>query len=63
MICLLIIDPQVDFHPGGSLAVPNSDQDAIRIANFIDLNSSKINKIIVSMDTHNVFITIIIYYF
>jgi hypothetical protein len=25
-IVLLIIDPQVDFHPGGSLAVPGANQ-------------------------------------
>ena len=29
---LLIIDPQNDFHPGGSLAIPTADEDAERIA-------------------------------
>eukprot|EP01036_Dinobryon_divergens_P030472 gene30472-39718_t len=34
-VCLLIIDPQNDFHNGGSLAVSGADQDALRIAAFI----------------------------
>ena len=29
---LLIIDPQNDFHGGGSLQVPGADEDAQRIA-------------------------------
>ena len=28
--CLLIIDPQVDFHEGGSLAVPGATADSER---------------------------------
>ena len=32
---LLIIDPQNDFHAGGSLAVPGADEDALRLAAWI----------------------------
>eukprot|EP00597_Dinobryon_sp_UTEXLB2267_P010866 CAMPEP_0170100334 /NCGR_PEP_ID=MMETSP0020_2-20130122/1595_1 /TAXON_ID=98059 /ORGANISM="Dinobryon sp., Strain UTEXLB2267" /LENGTH=117 /DNA_ID=CAMNT_0010323207 /DNA_START=38 /DNA_END=388 /DNA_ORIENTATION=+ len=32
---LFIIDPQVDFHPGGSLAVPGANEDSQRIADMI----------------------------
>ncbi len=41
-ISILIIDPQVDFHPGGSLAVPGSIEDSERISNLISLNKEKI---------------------
>lgn len=61
---LFIIDPQVDFHPGGgeqekpsyhhegSLAVPGANEDSSRIADMIRKNMSKITEIIVSMDSH-----------
>jgi nicotinamidase/pyrazinamidase len=49
---MLIIDPQNDFHEGGSLAVPGAKADSARIAKFITNSSDKINKIFVSLDTH-----------
>jgi nicotinamidase-related amidase len=49
---LFIIDPQVDFHPGGSLAVPGADEDSERIANMIKKNKQFIHEIFVSMDSH-----------
>ena len=49
---LFIIDPQVDFHPGGSLAVPGADKDSLKIANMIKKNKHFIHEIFVSMDSH-----------
>ena len=51
---LLIIDPQVDFHPGGSLAVAGADQDSERIANLILQFINEIDEIYVTLDTHQV---------
>ena len=48
----MIIDPQVDFHEGGNLAVAGADADSKRILAFIKLNLQNINKIFVSLDTH-----------
>jgi Amidases related to nicotinamidase len=60
---LLIIDPQRDFHEGGSLAVPNASADAKRIASFIRSSitrtkptgpfQSKIDRIVVTLDSHH----------
>ena len=50
---ILIIDPQVDFHPGGSLAVPGADEDSKRIANMIKKNKHNIHEIFVSLDSHH----------
>lgn len=47
---LLIIDPQNDFHEGGTLAVPNAVEDAKKIAKLIE--SRKFDEIHVSLDTH-----------
>jgi nicotinamidase/pyrazinamidase len=53
-VILLIIDPQVDFHePGGSLAVAGSKSDALRTADLIRDNISKIDEIYVTLDSHN----------
>ena len=52
-IVLLLIDPQNDFHDGGSLAVPGSLDDANRIATFIDRKADEISKIYVTMDSHH----------
>jgi len=49
---LLIIDPQKDFHPGGSLAIPTADVDSARIAAMIEANVGAIADMIVSLDTH-----------
>ena len=54
-IALLLIDPQHDFcHPQGALYVPGANQDVLRIANFIDSHSDKINQLIITLDTHQV---------
>jgi len=49
---LLIIDPQNDFHPGGTLAIPTADSDAERIARFIRANADRIDEIVVTLDSH-----------
>jgi len=49
---LLIVDPQKDFHPGGSLAIPTADDDAQRIAQLITSHSSQITRIVTTMDSH-----------
>lgn len=51
---LLIIDPQNDFHAGGSLAVKGADEDALRIAQMIRENWHSIDEIYVTMDCHQV---------
>ena len=50
---LFIIDPQNDFHPGGSLGVPGAHEDSRRIANFIRNNLESIDQIYVSLDSHH----------
>lgn len=47
---LLIIDPQVDFHEGGSLAVPGANADSERIADLI--RTKRFDSILVTLDTH-----------
>jgi nicotinamidase/pyrazinamidase len=49
---LLIIDPQNDFHPGGSLAIPTADADAERIACLIRAHAQNIDRIVVTLDSH-----------
>jgi nicotinamidase/pyrazinamidase len=49
--CILIIDPQNDFHEGGSLAVPNANDDAKRIANLLRMRRKM--PAFVTMDTHD----------
>ena len=48
----MIIDPQIDFHEGGSLAVPGALEDSKRIAKMIDDYGSHIHEIYVSLDSH-----------
>lgn len=48
------IPPKVDFHGGGSLAVPGADADAARIAAYIHANRDRIASIHVTLDTHQV---------
>ena len=50
---LFIIDPQNDFHVGGSLGVPGAHEDSSRIAKFIRSNISLIDGIYVSLDSHH----------
>ena len=49
---LLIIDPQNDFHPGGTLAIPTADSDAERVATFIRKHSRDIDRIVITLDSH-----------
>lgn len=49
---LLIIDPQNDFHPGGTLAIPTADEDAERIAKFIRKHVHRIERIVITLDSH-----------
>jgi nicotinamidase/pyrazinamidase len=51
-LTLLLIDPQNDFHPGGTLAIESADADAARIASFIDGNLGRIERIVVTLDSH-----------
>lgn len=50
---LVIIDPQVDFHEGGSLAIAGATADSERIAAFIRKQPHRIDHIFVSLDTHH----------
>ena len=50
---LFIIDPQNDFHPGGSLGVPGANEDSAHIANFIRTHQQEIDEIYVSLDSHH----------
>ena len=53
MTTLLLIDCQRDFHPGGSLAIPTANEDAIRIAALIRSRMSSINRIVATVDSHH----------
>jgi nicotinamidase/pyrazinamidase len=50
---LFIVDPQNDFHTGGSLPVGNAVADSKRIANMIDRYGAHIHEIFVSLDSHH----------
>ena len=51
----LIIDAQFDFcHPDGALFVPGADADVERIASLIRRFASRIDHIVVTLDTHHV---------
>jgi nicotinamidase/pyrazinamidase len=52
-LILLIIDPQIDFHPGGSLGVPGANEDSERIASFIRRHMGSIEEIYVTLDSHH----------
>jgi nicotinamidase-related amidase len=52
-MAMLIIDPQVDFHEGGNLAVAGATADSEKISAFITKNTEKIDHIFVSLDTHH----------
>ena len=51
---LLIIDPQVDLHPGGSLPIPGAQQCSERIASIIRKNKHYIHEIFVSLKANQV---------
>lgn len=50
---LLVIDPQVDFHPGGTLAIPTADDDSERLASFLMKNLDNIDEIWITLDSHH----------
>jgi len=52
-VTLLLIDPQVDFHPNGSLQVPGANEDSDRIVDMIISNMGSINEIFVTLDSHH----------
>ena len=52
-ICLLIIDPQNDFHSGGSLAVPGAEADAERVSQLIREKGDSIDRIVITLDSHH----------
>jgi len=51
-LCMLVIDQQADFHPGGSLAIPTANEDAQRIAAFIRKHSAKLQQLVLTLDSH-----------
>ena len=51
IINVLIVDPQNDFHPSGTLPVPGADEDSKRIATFIKNNKARIHNIIVTLES------------
>lgn len=52
-VALFIVDPQVDFHSSGTCPVPNADDDADMIAEFIMQNIRVIDEIYVTLDSHH----------
>mmetsp|Transcript_104382 Transcript_104382/g.196474 ORF Transcript_104382/g.196474 Transcript_104382/m.196474 type:complete len:632 (+) Transcript_104382:86-1981(+) len=50
---LFIIDPQNDFHEGGNLGVPGATADSARIIKVIEKFKDKIERIVVTLDTHH----------
>ena len=50
---LFIVDPQTDFHAGGSCAIEGADENSQKIADFIQNNKERIDEIIVSLDSHH----------
>ncbi|GLD96366.1 hypothetical protein PINS_up005049 [Pythium insidiosum] len=51
-VSLFVIDQQVDFHPGGSLAIPTANEDAERIAAFIQKHQGALSQIVMTLDSH-----------
>ncbi|KAE9009711.1 hypothetical protein PR003_g19139 [Phytophthora rubi] len=49
---ILVIDQQVSFHPGGSLAIATANADAARIAAFISNHTSELSQVVLTMDSH-----------
>lgn len=52
-VTLLIIDPQNDFHPGGSLQILTALSDSERIADLLQRYGDEITDIIVTLDSHH----------
>ena len=53
-LILLIIDPQNDFHPGGTLGIQGAHEDSARTAAFINRHIGLIDEIYVTLDSHHV---------
>lgn len=54
---MLIIDPQMDFHPpNGTLGVPGAQEDSERTAAFIREHIDEIDDIFVTLDSHHVYL-------
>lgn len=51
-VCLLTIDPQVDFCDGGALPVTGATKDMERLAAMIDKHGNDIDSIQITMDSH-----------
>ena len=51
---LFIIDPQNDFcdPENGALYVPGAENDMARLSDFIATNGPKLDRIVVSLDSH-----------
>jgi nicotinamidase-related amidase len=49
---VLVIDPQNDFHEGGSLAVAGAKADSVRTAQMIQDHLNDIHQISVTLDSH-----------
>lgn len=50
---MLLLDPQVDFHKGGSCPVKGSDISSESVSNFISYNKDGIEEIFVGLDSHH----------
>lgn len=56
-VVLFIMEPQVDFYPGGKCGCKGASDDteaAERLADFIHAHMDDIDEIVVSLDSHNV---------
>ena len=56
-VVLFIMEPQIDFYPGGKCGIKNSSQDseaAEILADFINCHMDDIDEIVVTLDAHNV---------
>lgn len=60
-VCLMIIDPQLDFHdadrtlkrPKGSLAVKGATADSRRTAKMLQKYGDRISRVVVTLDSHH----------
>ena len=50
---MLILDPQVDFHRGGSCAIKDADISSESVSNFISYNKDGIEEIYIGLDSHH----------
>ena len=50
--CLMLIEPQMDFQPGGPMAVAGAEEEWKRVADMIKTNKNEIYEILVVLDSH-----------